>query len=206
MTSKIKQEVKPKTRNQRFRELESAYDNDLFATTIETAKDYLKDHPDSILARLYLGISLYEYARYEEAKVELRKVIKDCQPDVLYIPLCHMGHLYKLKGDYKNAAAWYRRASESYPSYAGCLIFLGSILALQGKLSEAEECHRKATKCKSGDIAEAYLNLGMVIRAQGRYAEALKCFEKALRIAPKYKAAKHEIKDLQKVLEIIKRK
>src|SRR5215813_3151178 len=116
----------------------------------------LRDYPNSVVARVYYGIALYEYARYEESKVEIRKAIRDCKPESLYIVLCHMGHLYQQKGDYNRAAVWYRRATESNPSDAGCLIYLGSTLALQGKLIEAEDCHRKATKCKWGAIDEAY--------------------------------------------------
>jgi tetratricopeptide (TPR) repeat protein len=198
--------MKPKTRQQRFRELVSMWNQELFAGVIESAKEYLKDFPNHDLVRLYYGIALYELARYEEAKKALLQIIKECDPEHLAYLYSQMGHLYKKKGEFQKAAQWYRKAVKAEGREAGYWIFLGAVLALDGKLLEAEECHRQATKCRTGDFSEAYLNLGYVLRAQEKYTKALVCFEKALELDPKYKEAKHAIKDLKKVLELKQRK
>jgi tetratricopeptide (TPR) repeat protein len=198
--------MKPKTRQQRFRELVSMWNQELFAGVIESAKEYLKDFPNHDLVRLYYGIALYELARYEEAKKALLQIIKECDLEHLAYLYSQMGHLYKKKGEFQKAAQWYRKAVKAEGREAGYWIFLGAVLALDGKLSEAEECHRQATKCRTGDFSEAYLNLGYVLRAQEKYTKALACFEKALELDPKYKEAKHAIKDLKKVFELKQRK
>lgn len=51
-------------------------------------------------------------------------------------------------------------AIESAPDDATFRIFLGAILATQGRFTEAEEAHRTALACSKGCIDEAYLNLG----------------------------------------------
>jgi tetratricopeptide (TPR) repeat protein len=198
--------MKPMTRRQRFRELASMWNQGLFAGVIESAKEYLKDFPNHALVRLYYGVALYELARYEEAKRALSQVIKECDPEHLAYLYSQMGHLHKKKGEFQKAAEWYRKAVKTEGREAGYLIFLGAVLALDGKLSEAEACHRQATKCKTGDFSEAYLNLGYVLRAQEKYKKALTCFEKALELDPKYKEAKQASKDIKKVLELKQRK
>jgi tetratricopeptide (TPR) repeat protein len=198
--------MKPKTRQQRFRELASMWNQNLFAGVVESAKGYLKDFPNHALVRVYYGVALYELARYEEAKKNLLQVIKGCDPEHRAYLYSQMGHLYKKKGEFKKATDWYRKAVTVSSREAGYRIFLGAVLALDGKLSEAEACHRQAIKCKTGDFSEAYLNLGYVLRAQEKYKKALTCFEKALELDPKYKEAKLAIKDVKKVLELKRRK
>jgi tetratricopeptide (TPR) repeat protein len=198
--------MKLMTRKQRFRELASMWKQELFAGVIESAKEYLKDFPNSETARLYYGVSLYKLARYEEAKKTLLQVIKECDPEHHAYLYSHMGHLYERKGEFQKATEWHRKAIKIDSREAAYRIFLGAVLAQDGKLAEAEECHRQATKCKTGDFSEAYLNLGYVLRAQEKYKKALTCFEKALELDPKYKEAKHAIKDIKKVLELKQRK
>jgi tetratricopeptide (TPR) repeat protein len=195
-----------KTEEKFFRELDTIVDQDLFASTIALARSYLKDFPEHYLVRLQYGIALYKLGRYKEAKKEISQVIKIYKLQRTDIPYRCMGNLYKQKGDYRRAAEWYRKAIDLKPDDAGNFIHLGTVLALDGKLSEAEACHRRGIKCKEGPVDEAYLNLGYMLTAQEKYKEALKCFEKALELDPKYKEAKHAIKDVKKVLEIKQRK
>jgi tetratricopeptide (TPR) repeat protein len=198
--------MKPKTRKQRFRELESMWHQGLFASVIELAREYLNDFPNHELVRVYYGMALYELARYEEARRALLQVMKECEPEQLAFLYAQMGHLHKQKGEYQKAADWYRKAVKVCRTEAAYLIFLGAVLAREGKLTEAEACHRQAIKCKTGEFSEAQLNLGYVLRAQEKYKQALKCFEKALELDPKYKEARQAIKDVRKVLELKQRK
>jgi tetratricopeptide (TPR) repeat protein len=199
-------EMMDKTEEKFFRELDTVMDQDLYASTIALVRPYLSDFPEHYPVRLQYGIALYKLGRYKEAKKEISQVIKIYQLQRPDLPYHCMADLYKQKGDYRRATEWYRKAIDMKSDEVGNFIGLGTVLALDGRLSEAETCHRQGIKCKEGPIDEAYLNLGYVLIAQERYEEALKCFEKALELDPKYKEAKHAIKDVKKVLEIKQRK
>ena len=128
-----------------------------------------------------LGQGLTGVTRYEEAELALKNAIEHARPDQLRIPYTEMGHLFKAAGDYHRAEAWYRRSVEAAPDVAGGHIYLGGILAWQGRLDEAEAAYRRATRCDSGCFEEAYLNLGFVLIARERFEEAAVCLEEALR-------------------------
>ena len=79
------------------------------------------------------------------------------------------------------------------------------MLALKGRLREAERAHRAATRCPEGCIDEAYLNLGLVLRAQERFEEASRCLREAIRLDPKYRVAREELRDVEGMLELAAR-
>src|SRR5262249_19488573 len=85
-----------------------------------------------------------------------------------------------------------------------CFIYLGGILAKQGRLKEAELCHRKAVQLSTGPADEAYHNLGLVLRAQGKYGDALKYFNRAVKIDPAYKIATTAWKDVMNAVKFKK--
>jgi tetratricopeptide (TPR) repeat protein len=124
------------------------------------------------------------------------------RPEHLDLPYSYMGRLYKSKGDYRRAEEWYQKAVDATPGEARNLNFLGSVLLKAGKLTEAEECFRKALKCKDGPIDEAYYNLGVTLCGRAKYKAALACFEKALGLDPKYKIAERAIRDMEGVLSL----
>ena len=166
------------------------------------AKRYVADFPDRGAGWMWYGISLYAMARYTEALAALRRAERLCPPDKLHLVQYHFARLYEQKGNYRRAETWFLKAISSCPSDAYCYIFLGALLAREGRLSEAEAMHRQATLCEHGCIDEAFLNLGLVLRAQERYSEALSCFQRALEIDPKYKDAKKELADVERVIEL----
>jgi tetratricopeptide (TPR) repeat protein len=188
----------------RFKKLEAAYDRELYSCSIELGKRYLTDYPNDILARLLYGIALRKLARYAEARRAIQRVIKACSKKWLHLPYAQMGMLYDDQGNLERAAHWFRKSIEARPSDATYRIFLGSVLARRGSLTEAEECHRRATKCTAGAIDEAYFNLGLVLRAREKYEAAMDAFQKALELDPSYKAVKEEMKDVEKVLGLRK--
>lgn len=61
---------------------------------------------------------------------------------------------------------------------------------------KAAEILLSATKCSKGCIDEAFYNLGIVRIAQTKYKDASICFQKSLVIAPEYKEAKQQLKDV----------
>jgi tetratricopeptide (TPR) repeat protein len=185
----------------RYERLKQLSDGPFPALTIRYARRYLADHADHGLGWLLLGIALIELARYEEAEQALAKAIELCPWEKRQIPLAQMGHLFEEAGDYDQAAAWYRKAIEADPSDATYHIYLGAVLAKQGRLHEAEEAHRSGIECAEGCIDEAYLNLGLVLRAQERFQEAADCFREAISIDPDYRVARRALRDVERCLK-----
>jgi tetratricopeptide (TPR) repeat protein len=191
-----------KSRKQRFRQLDSASNQGLNASTIELAERYLHDFPESGWAWFDYGRALIDFAQYKEAEAALKRASKLLPSEHLRFVYSYLGHLYKRKGDYRKAANWYEKAVDLTPDNADCLNFLGAVFDDAGDLTNAARCFRQGTKCHQGAIDEAYYNLGCIFGAERKYDKALVCFDRALEIDPKYKVAKQAKKDMKKVLEI----
>ncbi|HEY3395852.1 MAG TPA: tetratricopeptide repeat protein [Lacipirellulaceae bacterium] len=185
----------------RYERLSKLSDGPFPALTIRYAQGFLADYPDHGPAWLLLGIALIEVARYDEAKQAILKSM-DCYPaEKRQIPLAQMGHLFMESGAYDEAAAWYRQAIQCDPDDATYHIFLGAVVAKQGRLEEAEVSHRTAIACAEGCIDEAYLNLGLVLRAQERFDEAADCFREAIRRDPQYRIARQALRDVERCMK-----
>jgi len=189
-------------REKQWRAIKRFDQQDMLCCTRTLTERYLAEFPDHGAAWFRYGISLYALARYSEALPALRRAARLCPPNKLHLVQYHFGHLYQQKGSYRRAETWFRRAIASCPSDSTPYIYLGALLALEGRLSEAEVVHRQATVCKEGCIDEAFLNLGLVLRALERYSDARKCFQHALAIDPKYKNARKELSDIERVIEL----
>jgi tetratricopeptide (TPR) repeat protein len=187
----------------RWTRLRAAHKADLPALTVAQARQFLSEYPDCGPAWKILGSALIDLACHAEAEQALKRALSLCPPDKFWIPLSEMGHLYKARGEYKTAAAWYRQAIDAVPEEAGSYIYLGGVLAKSGRLREAEAAHRAAIRCQEGCQDEAYLNLGLVLRAQGRYEEAAECFERAIALDPKYAAARKALRDVRKTVRFL---
>jgi tetratricopeptide (TPR) repeat protein len=171
------------------------------ALTIRYARRYLAEYPDHGAAWHLLGIALIELARYEEAKTAMTRAIDLCPTEKRQIPFAQMGHLFMESGDYHQAEVWYRHAVQADPDDATYHIFLGALLAKQGRLEEAERSQRTAIDCAEGCMDEAYLNLGLVLRAQERFVEAADCFRTAIRLDPGYRVAREALQDVERCIK-----
>ncbi len=191
-------------RAQRFKRFRAIADGPYPALTIRYGRRFVLQYPDHGLAWLLLGIALVELARYEEAEQAFVKAIDLFPEDQRSIALGHMGHLFKMSGDFEQAAHWYRLGIETTANDATYYIFLGGALARQGRLHDAEEAYRVATRCSEGCIDEAFLNLGLVLRARERFKEAAECFREALRLDPEYQAARWAVRDVLRCLKLEK--
>jgi len=188
-------------RTSRYERLRRIEDADLPGLTVLRARRFLARYPDHAPCWVLLGRALLELARYDEAVAALSEALRLCPAENRWIPLAQFGHLYKQKGEYDEAAAWFRQVIEAAPWDATGRIYLGGILALRGRLPEAEAIYREATEeCFDGCIDEAFLNLGFVLRAQERFAEAAACFRDALQIDPHYRAASRALRDAERCL------
>jgi tetratricopeptide (TPR) repeat protein len=178
------------------KELCDAFDADQPAATIVLARKVLEEIPDHAPTLTRLGHALSELANYAEAETVLNQALENCGESKRYIVLAKLGHLSKFRGNYEAAVEWYRKSIASNPDDAAGYIYLGAVLARQGKLDDAETAHCSATECSSGCIDEAYHNLGLVLRGQGRLEESRECFRKALEIDPDYGAAQKALDDV----------
>jgi tetratricopeptide (TPR) repeat protein len=183
--------------------LRKADDANSTALTVLRAREFLSHYPDFGPAWLVLGQALRCLARYEEAQSALTRCLDLCPEEKRRLPLYEFGHLGKQCGDYEEAARWYRASIEADPNDASGYIFLGGILAKQGKLHEAEQIHRTGTQCREGCIDEAFLNLGLVLRAQERFEEAAECFCKAVELDPNYRDAKQALRDTERCIRVL---
>ncbi|MCX5728437.1 MAG: tetratricopeptide repeat protein [Nitrospirae bacterium] len=84
-----------------------------------------------------------------------------------------------LDRDQQKAFVSFQKAVKLNPSNKEARYGLGHILALQGKLPQAEEELRAATELDE-NYSEAYTYLGQVLEKQGRWPEAIAAFRQAL--------------------------
>jgi tetratricopeptide (TPR) repeat protein len=177
--------------------LVDAFDAEHPATSVVLARKLLERESEDAMAWTRLGCMLGEIANWVEAERALQAALRFSKDSKRYIVYTYLGHICKWQGDYEGAAKWYRMVVDLKPDDTCGYAFLGAALARQGKLAEAEEVHRSATRCNEGCIDEAYHNLGLVLRGQGRFEEAITCFEKAIELDPKYAAAKEALADVR---------
>ena len=111
---------------------------------------------------------------------------------IVWLPGCATseGSVQKSKGYYQEGIASldqdqqkafvsFQKAAQLDPNNKEARYGLGHILALQGKLPQAEEEFRAATKLDDS-YSEAYTYLGQVLEKQGRWTEAISAFRQAL--------------------------
>ena len=87
--------------------------------------------------------------------------------------------LASLDKDQQKAFVSFQKAVNLDPNNKEARYGLGHILAMQGKLPQAEEEFRAATKLDES-YSEAYTYLGQVLEKQGRWTEAIASFRQAL--------------------------
>jgi type IV pilus assembly protein PilF len=87
--------------------------------------------------------------------------------------------LASLDRDQQKAFVSFQKAVKINPNNKEARYGLGHILAMQGKLLQAEEELRTATKLDE-NYSEAYTYLGQVLEKQGRWLEAIAAFRQAL--------------------------
>lgn len=185
------------------KEVVTAYMNYRPGLCFQKSQALLDEYPNDLKGLYYKAISLIWFARYQEAETLLHRILEICPPERCNIFYMELGNLHKKRLAPKQAEKWYRKAIRSFPHRGENHICLGALFAIQGRLDEAEACHRRALECPEGPFDEAHLNLALVLRAKGQYQESMAHAKSALALDPKYLAAKTIIKDL-KSLKIIK--
>jgi len=192
--------MKPSDLKKRLKEIDQAAKRGWNSYCVELAGRLVSDFPEQAAAWFELGWAAYGVARYSDALSAFRRGLRLTHPSKRYLVHAQLGHIFRESGQFRRAEACYRKALAGDRQAATWHIFLGALLAVTGRLTEAEAVHREATRCPKGCIDEAYLNLGLVLRAQRRYKEARSSFQKALKITPTYKEARRHLDDMEHVL------
>ena len=179
--------------------IRAAYRNDMAATTVLLAFRWLQTHPDDVSVIHDYATMLYQMTRYDEA-VRVYSDAIERFPDRRWGLYNQMGHLHRYRGDFAVAELWFQKAVDEDPDEVASYVFLGAVQARQGKLTQAEKTHRRATQCPDGPVDEAYHNLGLVLRGQDRLTEAAECFRKAIELCPDYDDAIEALQDVEAAL------
>jgi tetratricopeptide (TPR) repeat protein len=187
-------------RKEQFERFRVACDQGHPALAVELGKLYLTTYPEDPWALIYFGMALQSLARYAEAHAAYERAMSLLPAEEHERIYRQLGLLAQDQADIQGAEGWYRRAIQALPTDATAYIYLGAMLAKNGRLDEAEACHRQATECLEGCIDEAYLNLGYVLRAKGQYLDALECFREALSRDPLDTDVQEALEDLEQVL------
>jgi tetratricopeptide (TPR) repeat protein len=187
-----------------YRKIPTADQKGLTALMVELCESHFRLFPGDRFALIWYAMAKIQLGQYTQAARALRRSISLCRGDRKGIRLAsaQMGHLFREKGDFKQAALWYRRGLRADPEYGDGYNFLGLVYFRSGRLKQAELCYRRAIKFPAESLDEAYFNLGGVLLAKRRYQEAIECYRKAIEIDPKYTIAKKRLKDALLALEL----
>jgi tetratricopeptide (TPR) repeat protein len=167
----------------------------------ELATQYTQKYPDNIAGWVALAEVLARLAQYDQATLALNKA-QELAPLNLRGYICaQWGHFYKQKCDLQQAEYWYQQAAEAEAT-TNHLIFLGAVLAKQGKYVEAKQSYRQAIQLETDTPDEAFYNLGLILCVERKYREALECFERAIDYDPNYELAKKVREDVLYLLEL----
>ena len=170
---------------------------------VELCKKHLRKFPKHGPAWLRYGMVLVALAQYAPAEKAIRRALQLCPTKSLSFPYVQLGHLVEARGDFKQAAVWYRKAAKHRPKDANFHIFLGSNAWKRGLHKQSEVYYRRALKCSEGSLEEAYFNLGGILLGKRKYPEAIECYQEALKIDPKYKIAKERLNDAKLALLLV---
>ena len=160
---------------------------DLVERAVEIERRALALDPDFADAHMWLGSSLLQLGRTEDAIAELREAVQlDPQNGQAHQGLARA--LWVGKGDFAGAIPEFEKAIELNPEAGYSYLQLGLLLAWEGRYERAEEVCRRAVDLQdqyiSGNaglqVVGANARLGYVFYLQGRYDDALREYERGL--------------------------
>ena len=141
----------------------------------------LRIHPDDPKCLQDSAFVLFMLGKVDEA-IDVAKRVGDRSPE-LYFTYNLLGLAYSVKGNLKEAVAWFNKAVEAKTDSAEAYLNLGKVLFRLGKMQDALETLSRAVELDP-DSVEGHNNLARVLRAAGRSNEGLKHFQRALELDP----------------------
>jgi protein O-GlcNAc transferase len=190
------------TQAESYKAITSAEDAGNTAVVVELCQRHLRRFPGDGFVWIWNAMAKVELGLYKQAEKSIDRAIDVLPKKAVHLAFVQMGHLFRARGNLKRALYWYQRALRLAPKDAGYHIFVGSILAKQGLLKQAERRYRRAISCSNGSVEEAQFNLGGVLLANKRYREAIVCYQNAIQIDPDYAMAKKRLEDAELALKI----
>jgi len=150
----------------------------------------LKSQPQHIDANYMLGTLLAEQGDAPSAMKYIR-LAEQQAPGSQYIKN-NLGNVYRMLGDYENAAAKYQEALAIQPDMTQALNNLAIVNRRLNNNSEAITLYKSAIAV-SPNFTEAHFNLGKSYWDDGQYENAQACFQRVLEIDPEHALAFHEL-------------
>lgn len=153
---------------------------------------------ERLSANLFLGLSLYEQGKYDEAIIAYREALASDEDDIVL--LNGLGNALFTIGNYTEAERFFSKAvkiseiqpDKDNPYIIMSLLNFAKILEVQRKYEEAERLSRQVLKISKKRFGrEHYLvglslnNLGTLLIQQRKYAEAEQLLREALPILEK---------------------
>ena len=152
------------------------------AEAIALLQQTVKNYPDSSSGWLLLGtafLAKHDLGGAEEALRTASRLASD-SVEVLF----YRGNVHFLRGDHREAAAYFRQAVQLKPDFALAHYNLGHCLMRLGDRDGAIAAFRSAVSCKP-DYADAQVHLGHLLLQTGQGAEALAHLRDAAQLDPR---------------------
>ena len=129
---------------------------------------------------LQLAIERHLAGEFDDAEL-LYTTLLQRWPDHADV-LNHLGVLKHQRGDYPQALALLRRASEHAPGASGVWNNLGNVLMRLGQRDDAEQAFRRSIAL--ADNAQAQSNLSRALRRRGAWLDSEAACRRAIELAP----------------------
>ena len=157
-------------------------------------RDNVTKEPDVWFAHSYLGVTLGQVGKFDEAIHEFELALQ-MKPDFAEVHY-NLGGIFKRQGRLDEAIGQYEQALQIKPDYAEAHNNLGVVLGQTGNLKEAIGHLEQAVRIKP-NFAEAQNNLGVALELAGRVPEAIGHLEQAVRIKPDFVEAQNRLARLR---------
>ncbi len=152
-----------------------------FASSAQTAREFLRRNPSSAEAELLLTASLIRMGEKQDAMAHLVKVERTLatKPQFAFA----LGNLRLMSGDWQDAARHFQRAKLHEPRNPQVLVAQASLALATAKWEDALERSLDALEMNQIN-PQAHDSLGIALAWLGDYPHAIQSFEYALKLQP----------------------
>jgi tetratricopeptide (TPR) repeat protein len=162
----------------------------IYGNSDQIWRDTIKKNPDCWLAHGYLGLSLLEQGKLDEAIAQYREALR-IYPDY-FVGHVNCASALAGEGKFQEAIVEYRELLRLNPDYPEAHYGWGLALAGLGELKEAIPHYREALRLKP-DYPEVQQSWGIALARQGKIQETIMHYHKALQLRPDYPEAHNNL-------------